>query len=243
MHRRQAAARDWTYLSEIAADTRAWMNPEAQWEERELAALYGATLMKLRPRCRQAFVAVREHGQSYAEAARTLGTSEKMIGKFITEAQRVFRAELRARGIRVPREKRSVKGKGEGVGDCVRQPRDTTRGRLRCTDGGGARPGGRRTRGARASSRGGVSFTTRRLSTDERIPQGRAGDSSGRHECGRDPTRLKLERQTITRRVEANGPTLNDTPDARLQNRSTRTRRNSHLRSPVLDADERAAAR
>ncbi len=112
VHRRQAAARDWTYLSEIAADTRAWMNPEAQWEERELAALYGATLMKLRPRCRQAFVAVREHGQSYAEAARTLGTSEKMIGKFITEAQRVFRAELRARGIRVPREKRSVKGRG-----------------------------------------------------------------------------------------------------------------------------------
>ena len=86
--RRQAAARDWTYLSEIAASTRAWMDPETQWQERELAALYNTTLQSLPPRCRQAFIAVREHGQSYAGAARTLGVSEKMIAKFITQAQR-----------------------------------------------------------------------------------------------------------------------------------------------------------
>ena len=105
--RRQAAARDWTYLREISASTRAWMNPETQWQERELAALYNSTLESLPHRCRQAFIAVREHGQSYAEAARTVGVSEKMIAKFITQAQRVFRSVLRERGIRVPREKRS----------------------------------------------------------------------------------------------------------------------------------------
>jgi hypothetical protein len=109
--RRQGAARDWTYLREISASTRAWMNPETQWQERELAALYNTTLASLPPRCRRAFVAVREHGQSYAEAARTLGASEKMIAKFITEAQRVFRAVLRERGIRVPPEKGRTRGK------------------------------------------------------------------------------------------------------------------------------------
>ena len=107
--RRQAAARDWTYLSEISASTRAWMNPETQWQERELAALYDTTLASLPPRCRQAFIAVREHDESYAEAARTLGVSEKMIAKFITQAQRVFRSVLRERGIRVPPEKRRVR--------------------------------------------------------------------------------------------------------------------------------------
>ncbi|HEY2163930.1 MAG TPA: sigma factor-like helix-turn-helix DNA-binding protein [Gemmatimonadaceae bacterium] len=103
--RRQTAARDWTYLREIAASTRSWMDPEVQWRERELAALYDATLDSLAPRCRGAFIAVREQGQSYAEAARSQGVSVKMIAKYITEAQRVFRGVLRARGIRVPPEK------------------------------------------------------------------------------------------------------------------------------------------
>jgi RNA polymerase sigma factor (sigma-70 family) len=104
--RRRDAARDWTYLSEISASRRAWMNPEVQWRERELAALYETTLQSLPYRCRQAFIAVREHGQSYADAARSQGVSVKMIAKFITEAQRVFRRVLRQHGIRVPPEKR-----------------------------------------------------------------------------------------------------------------------------------------
>jgi RNA polymerase sigma factor (sigma-70 family) len=110
LSRRRTAARDWTYLREIAASTRSWMDPAVQWEERELAALYSATLESLPYRCRQAFMAVREHGQSYADAGRTLGVSEKMIAKFITQAQQVFRRVLRERGIRVPREK----GRGKG---------------------------------------------------------------------------------------------------------------------------------
>ena len=119
--RRKAAARDWTYLREIAASTRAWMDPETQWQERELTALYNTTLESLPPRCRQAFIAVREHDQSYAEAARTLGVSEKMIAKLITQAQRVFRVALRARGIRVPPE--------EEGGDSTDRVRESPNGR------------------------------------------------------------------------------------------------------------------
>ena len=112
LRRRRAGARDWTFLGEISASRRAWMNPEVQWEARELEALYRRTLDSLPPRCRQAFVAVREDSQTYAEAARTLGCSVKMIAKHVTRAQRVFRAVLRERGIAVPREKRRT-------GSCV----------------------------------------------------------------------------------------------------------------------------
>ncbi len=109
LRRRRTAARDWVYLSEIAASRRAWMDPETQLQERELAELYERTLDSLPRRWREAFVAVREHDQSYAEAARTLGVSVKLIAKFITQAQGVFRGVLRERGIRVPREKRGVR--------------------------------------------------------------------------------------------------------------------------------------
>jgi RNA polymerase sigma factor (sigma-70 family) len=106
LRRRRGAARDWTYLSEISASRRAWMNPEIQLRQRELDALYRRTLDSLPRRCREAFVAVREQGQSYDQASRSLGVSVKMIAKFITQAQRVFRGELRTAGIRVPRQKR-----------------------------------------------------------------------------------------------------------------------------------------
>jgi RNA polymerase sigma-19 factor, ECF subfamily len=105
LRRRRRAARDWTYLREITASRRAWMNPEVNMRQRELEALYRRTLDSLPLRCRQAFIAVREQEQSYADAAQSLGVSVKMIAKYITQAQRVFRAALREQGIRVPREK------------------------------------------------------------------------------------------------------------------------------------------
>jgi RNA polymerase sigma-70 factor (ECF subfamily) len=105
LRRRRGAARDWTYLCEITASRRAWMDPEVNMRERELEALYRRTLDSLPLRCRQAFLAVREQELSYAEAARSLGVSVKMIAKYITQAQRVFRGALRKQGIRVPREK------------------------------------------------------------------------------------------------------------------------------------------
>jgi RNA polymerase sigma-70 factor (ECF subfamily) len=105
LRRRRGAARDWSYLSEITASRRAWMDPEVNMRVRELEALYRRTLDSLPLRCRQAFIAVREQGQSYAQAAQSLGVSVKMIAKYITQAQRVFRDALRQEGIRIPREK------------------------------------------------------------------------------------------------------------------------------------------
>jgi hypothetical protein len=81
------------------------MNPEAQWLEREYTALYNDTLASLPAPCRRVFVAVREDEQSYAEVAKALDISVKMVAKYITQAHRVFRDALREYGIVPPREK------------------------------------------------------------------------------------------------------------------------------------------
>jgi RNA polymerase sigma factor (sigma-70 family) len=104
---RRAAERDAEYLRERMASVHTWMDPEAQWIERECDELYAKTLASLPPQCRAAFVAVREDGLSYAEAAKELGISGKMVGKHISHAQRVFRLALREYGITPPPEKRA----------------------------------------------------------------------------------------------------------------------------------------
>ena len=108
-HRRdkRRAARDAEYLRELEGYSRTWMDPEAQWLEREYEALYTNTLASLPPQCRLAFLAVREDGKSYAEAAHALGISAKMVGKHINRAHRVFRTVLREYGITPPPEKGS----------------------------------------------------------------------------------------------------------------------------------------
>jgi RNA polymerase sigma factor (sigma-70 family) len=103
---RRRARRDAEYLRERLASVHTWMDPEAQWMERECQALYDKTLASLPPRCRAAFVAVREEERSYAEAAKELGISVKMVAKRITQAQRVFRLALLEYGIVPPRETR-----------------------------------------------------------------------------------------------------------------------------------------
>jgi DNA-directed RNA polymerase specialized sigma24 family protein len=47
LRRRRGAARDWSYLREITASRRAWMDPEVNMRERELEALYRRTLDSL----------------------------------------------------------------------------------------------------------------------------------------------------------------------------------------------------
>ncbi len=103
---RRRAERDAEYLRERMASVHTWMDPEAQWIERECDALYAKTLASLPPQVRETFVAVREDGLSYAEAAKALGISGKMVGKHISHAQRVFRVALREYGITPPPEKR-----------------------------------------------------------------------------------------------------------------------------------------
>ena len=126
---KRRAARDAEYLRELEGYSRTWMDPEAQWLEREYEALYTNTLASLPPQCRLAFLAVREDGKSYAEAAQALGISAKMVGKHINRAHRVFRTVLREYGLR-RRQRRGAAGRG-------RVPSDTTRphgrlGRVAC---------------------------------------------------------------------------------------------------------------
>lgn len=103
---RRMAERDAEYLRERMESVHTWMDPEAQWIERECQELYDRTLASLPPRCQAAFVAVREEGRSYAEAAQVLGSSVKMVAKHITNAQRVFRTALSDYGIVPPPEKK-----------------------------------------------------------------------------------------------------------------------------------------
>jgi hypothetical protein len=104
---RRAAERDAQYLRERMESIHTWTDPEAQWIERECDALYAKTLASLPEACRATFLAVREDGLSYAEAAAELGISVKMVGKHISHAQREFRRALREYGIVPPPEKRA----------------------------------------------------------------------------------------------------------------------------------------
>ncbi len=108
---KRAAERDAEYLRERMESVHTWMDPEAQWIERECDALYAKTLASLPPQCRAAFVAVREDELSYAEAGKKLGISGKMVGKYISHAQSVFRLALREYGITPPPEKRAKKNR------------------------------------------------------------------------------------------------------------------------------------
>ncbi len=108
---KRAAERDAEYLRERMASVHTWMDPEAQWIERECDELYAKTLASLPPQCRAAFIAVREDGRSYAEAGKELGISGKMVGKHISHAQRVFRLALREYGITPPPEKRAKRNR------------------------------------------------------------------------------------------------------------------------------------
>ena len=101
----RAAERDAEFLRERMESVHTWMDPEAQFMERECQALYNNTLASLPPACRAVFVAVREDGLSYVQTAQRLRTSVKMVAKHMTTAHRVFREALTKFGIDVPREK------------------------------------------------------------------------------------------------------------------------------------------
>jgi RNA polymerase sigma factor (sigma-70 family) len=109
--RRRAMERDAEYLRERMESIHTWMDPEAQWIERECQALYDKTLASLSPACQAVFVAVREEGHSYAEVAQSLGISVKMVAKHMTNAHRVYRAALTDYGIVPPPERKKTRGR------------------------------------------------------------------------------------------------------------------------------------
>lgn len=78
----------------------AWMSPELELEEPELAAVHERTLRELPSACRRAYLMVREEGESYNGAARRLGVSPSAVSAHIVTAQRRFGWVLMDKGVR-----------------------------------------------------------------------------------------------------------------------------------------------
>lgn len=75
--------------------TRRQAEPEATLDAKQrLEAIYDS-LMKLSPKCRKAFVMHRFGGMSYAEIAGELGVSKDSVEKYMIEALRACRRELK----------------------------------------------------------------------------------------------------------------------------------------------------
>jgi RNA polymerase sigma factor (sigma-70 family) len=131
LRRRRGATRDRKHLRELESATHAWMEPDVQMEEQELAALYKATLAALPLLTRRAFLMVREAGEPYATAAEMLGISSKAVAAHVTRAQHVFRKVLSEHGYAVPQGKTSrpaqsnvVRTESRGVSVNDGQPAD-----------------------------------------------------------------------------------------------------------------------
>jgi RNA polymerase sigma factor (sigma-70 family) len=108
--RRRAAGaeRDAAHLRELEATPHAWMEPgvgTGEEQEKELAALYHATLKSMPEVTRRVFLLVRETGESYNGVSELLGMSPKSVGSHMVRALGIFREALRAKGIAVPPEK------------------------------------------------------------------------------------------------------------------------------------------
>jgi RNA polymerase sigma-70 factor (ECF subfamily) len=89
--------------SEIALDERlarempargAVVQPDAVLAARELSAAVAEIVAVMSPRCREAFVLIREQGMSYAEAAHVMGISAKTVEIHMTRAMTTLRMGL-----------------------------------------------------------------------------------------------------------------------------------------------------
>jgi RNA polymerase sigma-19 factor, ECF subfamily len=70
------------------------VQPDAELAARELSVAVAAIVAMMTPRCREAFVLIREHGMSYAEAAHVMGISAKTVEIHMTRAMTILRAGL-----------------------------------------------------------------------------------------------------------------------------------------------------
>ncbi len=71
-----------------------FLTPDVQVQQREFVAALDAAVQALPPRCREAYLLVREHGMSYAEAAATMGISSKTVTVQICRALASLRKAL-----------------------------------------------------------------------------------------------------------------------------------------------------
>ena len=90
------------YANERADCRFTWMEPEIEFEEKELEALREKTLASLEPVCRKAFMLVREEGVSAREVANVMGISPVMVGLLVAIAQGRFRDALHDAGYYPP---------------------------------------------------------------------------------------------------------------------------------------------
>jgi RNA polymerase sigma-70 factor (ECF subfamily) len=104
--RQRAEKREAEFARELLENSRAWMAPDGELEERELAEMRERALASLPPACRRAYLLVRDQGMSYQEAARILGVSRSGISAFVVKAQRKLRGELASCGIEATRWRR-----------------------------------------------------------------------------------------------------------------------------------------
>jgi RNA polymerase sigma factor (sigma-70 family) len=99
-HRRDG--RELVHGRELTRTTRVWMSPEANTEECVLGDLYARKVAELPPRCRRAYVMVRERSVPYKAAAKLLGISPSAVSRLVVRAQRYLRSQLLASGIAAP---------------------------------------------------------------------------------------------------------------------------------------------
>jgi RNA polymerase sigma-70 factor (ECF subfamily) len=104
--RQRSERREAEFARELFESSRAWMAPDGDLEERELAEFRTRALASLPPACRQAYVLVRDQGASYEEAARILGVSRSGISAFVVKAQRKLKEQLANSGIEATRGRR-----------------------------------------------------------------------------------------------------------------------------------------
>ena len=100
---RRSQARDQRHAEcalEARASHDAWMSPELANEERELTEFHEQALGRLPDLCRRTYLMVREEEESYQRAALRLGVRPTTVSAHVVKAQRRFRRELAARGIR-----------------------------------------------------------------------------------------------------------------------------------------------
>jgi RNA polymerase sigma factor (sigma-70 family) len=97
---RRARESDWAL--DMSDSIHCWMQPDLELNETELAEVQRRTLDALSPACRRVFTMVRDGERTYDDVARTLGVSRSTICLHVSEAQRRFRHELHAYGVRTP---------------------------------------------------------------------------------------------------------------------------------------------
>lgn len=101
--RKSRTSRERQHALERGHAEHAWMSPALSLASQELERFHERTLATLTPRCRRAYVMVREGRATYLTVARRLGISRSAVCSHVVTAQRRFREGLIEQGIVVPR--------------------------------------------------------------------------------------------------------------------------------------------